>query len=104
MSYTSPHWSSVTHIERENYTEKVDGYRTCKFSIAHAEGVHVHMFNDVSSIRQGEVMLPPEPMYFTECPKNAKKSSAVAIHVYCTMKPTPSETKGDAMEPHAIRA
>lgn len=104
MSYTSPHWSSVTHIERENYTEKGDGYRTCKLSIAHAEGVHVHMFNDVSSIRQGEVMLPPEPMYFTEGPKNEKKSSAVAIHVYCTMKPTPSETKGDAMEPHAIRA
>lgn len=104
MSYTSPHWSSVTHIERENYAEKGDGYRTCKLSIAHTEGVHVHMFNDVSSIRQGEVMLPPKPMYFIEKPKDAKNSSTVAIHVYCTMKPNPSETKGNVMEPHAIRA
>lgn len=104
MSYTSPHWSSVTHIEKENYAEKGDGYRTCKLSIADAEGVHVHMFNDISSIRQGEVMLPPEPMYFTESPKSAKKSAAIAIHVYCTMKPNPSETEGDAMGPHAIRA
>ena len=104
MSYTSPHWSSVTHIERENYAEKGDGYRTCKLFIAHTEGVHVHMFNDVSSIRQGEVMLPPEPMYFMERPKNAKNSSTVAIHLYCTMKPNPSETEGNTMEPHAIRA
>ena len=103
MSYTSPHWSSVTHIERQNYSEKGDGYRTCKLSIAHAEGVHVHMFNDVTSTNEGEVMLPPKPMYFTEDPKTDKRRSLAAITIHCTMKSNLPEKDGKAVESHAIR-
>lgn len=103
MSYASPHWSSATHIENKNYAEKGDGYRTCKLSIAHAEGVHVHMFNDVTSINEGEVMLPPKPMYFTEDPKTEKRSSSAGIKIYCTMKSNLPEKDGNAVEPHAIR-
>jgi hypothetical protein len=103
MSYASPHWSSATHIENKNYSEKGDGYRTCKLSIAHAEGVHVHMFNDVTSINEGEVMLPPKPMYFTEDPKTDKRRSISAITIHCTMKSTLPEKDGNAVEPHAIR-
>jgi len=103
MSYASPHWSSATHIKSKNYSEKGDGYRSCKLSIAHAEGVHVHMFNDVTSINEGEVMLPPKPMYFTEDPKTEKRSASAAMSIYCTMKSNLPEKDGNAVEPHAIR-
>ena len=103
MSYASPHWSSATHIEHKNYSNKGDEYRTCKQSIAYAEGVHVHMFNDATSIDEGEVMLPPKPMYFTEAPKNEKRSSTAAITIHCTMKSNLPEKDGNAVEPHAIR-
>lgn len=103
MSYTSPHWSSVTHIERKNYSEKGDGYRTCKLSITHAEGVHVHMFNDETSINEGEVMLPPKPMYFIEDPKTEKRNSMAAITIHCTMKSNLPEKNANTVEPYAIR-
>ena len=103
MAYASPHWSSATHIEHKNYSEKGDGYRTCKLYIAHAEGVHVHMFNDVTSINEGEVMLPPKPMYFTEDPKTEKRRSLAAITIYCTMKSNLPEKNANTVEPHAIR-
>ncbi len=103
MSYSSPHWSSATHIERKNYSEKGDGYRSCKLSIAYAEGVHVHMFNDVTSINEGAVMLPPKPMYFTEDPKTDNRRSVSPINIHCTMKSNLPEKDGNTVEPHAIR-
>ena len=61
------------------------------------------MFNDETSINEGEVMLPPKPMYFIEDPKTEKRNSMAAITIHCTMKSNLPEKKANTVEPYAIR-
>ena len=65
MQYCSPHWSSATHLEKENYAAKKPD-RDLQLTILDAEGVRVHMFNNTNSIHEGEVIMPPKPIYFLE--------------------------------------
>ena len=106
MQYCSPHWSSATHDEHQNYaTKKTD--RQLQMTILDAEGVRAHMFNNVSSIGEGEVIMPPKPIRFIEEAEvepallNANRQIPT---LYGTMKPIPSEVHARPQEAHAIRA
>lgn len=103
MSYTSPHWSSVTSVENQNYSQKGDFFRTCKLTIHDAEGVRVHMFNDEKTIDESEVMLPPKPMHFIEGSGKRINVAGAAMHVYCTMKADSSEADTRCNAPQGIR-
>lgn len=105
MEYTSPHWSSATRIESENYSlTKPD--RQLQLTIFDAEGVRAHMFNDLTSISQGEVIMPPRPLYFMDAlkiPPERRNSNLSHPTIYCTMNPNPLEANGKPKEPHAVR-
>ena len=105
MEYCSPHWSSATRFERENYAaSKPD--RQLQLTILDAEGVLAHMFNDGTSIRQGEVIMPPKPIHFlkeSEVKPALLNANQKLPTIYGTMKPVQSEADSRPQEPHAIR-
>ncbi len=105
MKYTSPHWSSATLLESRNYSlTKQD--RQLQLTICDAEGVRAHMFNDVSSIREGEVIMPPKPLYFlSQSEVEGDKLNPRRNHptIYCTMMPKQSDTPVKPKEAHAVR-
>ena len=105
MQYCSPHWSSATHLEKENYAaKKLD--RDLQLTILDAEGVRVHMFNNTNSIHEGEVIMPPKPIYFLE--ESAVEPALLNTNrklptIYGTMKPVQSDADVKRQEPHAVR-
>lgn len=105
MQYCSPHWSSATHVESQNYaTKKPD--RQLQMNILDAEGVRAHMFNNSSSIGEGEVIMPPKPIRFleeSEVEPSLQNTNHKLPTIYGTMKPVQSEVDARPQEPHAIR-
>lgn len=93
MTYVNPHWSSSTSIESENYARSKADERCCTLVITHAEGVRVHVFNDRTSNDEGEVMMPPKPLYFLPDPEG-KTFSNGWLNLYCTMKPDQPISEG----------
>jgi hypothetical protein len=104
MQYCSPHWSSATHVESQNYAARKPD-RQLQMTILHSEGVRAHMFNNISSMGEGEVIMPPKPIYFLEesavdpALQNANRQLPT---IYGTMKPIQSATDARLREPHAI--
>lgn len=104
MQYCSPHWSSATHVESQNYAARKPD-RQLQMTILHAEGVRAHMFNNISSMGEGEVIMPPKPIYFLEesavdpALQNANRQLPT---IYGTMKPIQSAADARLREPHAI--
>jgi hypothetical protein len=105
MEHTTPHWSSTTRFEKENYSiKKVD--RHVQLTICDAEGVRAHIFNDAKPRGEGEVIMPPKPLYFlNEAEVEPDKLNPKRNHptIYCTMKPSKPETDSAPKEPYAIR-
>lgn len=105
MQYCSPHWSSGTYIENQNYAAKKPD-RQLKMTIVDAEGVRAHMFNNASSIGEGEVIMRPKPIYFldkSQVEPALRNDKCKLPTIYGTMKPIPSEIDARPPEPHAIR-
>ncbi len=105
MQYCSPHWSSATHMEKENYAAKKPD-RDLQMTILDAKGVRAHMFNNTNSIHEGEVIMPPKPIYFLE--ESAVEPAQLNANrklptIYATMKPIQSEAGTRPQETHAIR-
>ncbi len=112
MEHTSPHWSSTTRFERENYSvKKLD--RQVQLTICDAEGVRAHLFNDAKPViesdvikGEGEVIMPPKPLYFLdESEVEPDKLNPKRNHptIYCTMRLNKAEADSAPKEPHAIR-
>ena len=73
MKYMSPHWVSATSRPESNYASDASCYsshaismniRDTQITILNTQAVKVHLFNDVSSVHQGEIMIPRKPMMF----------------------------------------
>lgn len=112
MEHTSPHWSSTTRFECENYSvKKLD--RQIQLTICDAEGVRAHIFNDAEPriksdviTGEGEVIMPPKPLYFlNESEVEPDKLNPKRNHptIYCTMRSNQAAADGKPKEPHAIR-
>lgn len=112
MEHTSPHWSSATRFQSENYSlKKLD--RQIQLTICDAEGVRAHIFNDAEAsiasdvmTGEGEVIMPPKPLYFlNESEVAPDKLNPKRNHptLYCTMKSNQAEAGSKPREPHAIR-
>lgn len=112
MEHISPHWSSTTRFESENYSVKKPD-RHVQLTICDAEGVRAHIFNDAKSIvksggiiGEGEVIMPPKPLYFlNESEVEPDKLNPKRNHptIYCTMRSNEAEASSKPKEPHAIR-
>ena len=105
MEYTSPHWSSATYIESKNYSNRSDDERCSKLVFVQSEGVHVHMFNDQSSIDEGEIMIRPKPVVFLpadDVDRKLAKPVRDRPTLYCTMKPVSSESGSAPLESYAV--
>ncbi len=106
MQYKGAHWSSATWIEKMNYANnKMDDNRCSKLTVVHAEGVRVHIFNDESSIGEGEVMMRPQTFYFLAASQVDPGLSKPLIDrptIFCTMKPTQPEARSTGLGRHAV--
>ncbi len=104
MQYCSPHWSSATQFESQNYAAKKPD-RQLQMTILDAEGVRAHMFNNTASIHEGEVIMPPKPMHFleeSEVEPALLNTNRQLPTIYSTMKPVASDADAKPREPHAI--
>lgn len=105
MMYQSPHWTSASQFETKNYAA-IKPDRQLQLTILNAQGVRAHMFNDKTSIDQGEVIMPPYPLHFI---KESQVNPALLNPdrqrhtIYCTMQPVPSGANARPTEPFAIR-
>lgn len=97
MTYISPHWLSATSRPECNYASDSCCYsshalstikRDTQVTVLHTKAVKVHLFNDVSSIHQGEIMIPKKPLKFLS-PDSIDPSMAALAQshhtLYCTM-------------------
>lgn len=97
MKYMSPHWVSATSRPASNYASDVCCYsshsismnkRDTQITVLNAKAVKVHLFNDISSIHQGEIMIPRKPLIFLS-PDSIDQSMRALAHsrhtLYCTM-------------------
>ena len=97
MTYISPHWLSATSRPESNYASDACCYSTHAISttkrdtqvtVLHTKAVKVHLFNDVSSIQQGEIMIPKKPLKFLSPDEIEPGIAALAQSrhtLYCTM-------------------
>jgi len=105
MMYQSPHWTSASQFETKNYAA-IKPDRQLQLTILNAQGVRAHMFNDKTSIDQGEVIMPPYPLHFI---KESQVNPALLNPdrqrhtIYCKMQPVPSGANARPTEPFAIR-
>ncbi len=96
MQHTSPHWSSATWISGKNYA--FNNGRDLQVTILHAIGVRVHLFNDISSIDEGEIAIRPMPMHFvsaSEVDPLLFQQNDFCPTIYCTMKPSLQDRRFD---------
>ena len=97
MTYISPHWLSATSRPESNYASDACCYsshalsmnrRDTQITVLNTKAVKVHLFNDISSIHQGEIMIPRKPLMFLS-PDGidpAVLALAQSRHtLYCTM-------------------
>lgn len=97
MKYMSPHWVSATSRPESNYASDASCYsshamsmtiRDTQITILNTKAVKVHLFNDVSSIHQGEIMIPRKPIMFLspDSIDHSVRALAQSRHtLYCTM-------------------
>ena len=98
MTYVSPHWLSATTRPESSYASDDSCYsshaistnvRDTQLTIVHTKAVKVHLFNDISSIDQGEIMISKKPFEFLS-PKTVDAHVLVSGHarneLYCKMK------------------
>ena len=93
MLHTSPHWSSATWISGKNYA--LNNGRDLQVTLLHAVGVRVHLFNDISSIDEGEIAMQPIPMHFvsaSEVDQHRHPPNSSCPTIYCTMKPSQQDS------------
>lgn len=105
MEHTSPHWLSTTRFEKENYAVK-KGDRDVQLTICDAEGVRAHIFNDAKPRGEGEVIMPPKPLYFlneSEVEPGKLNPNRNRPTIYCTMRPNRPEADSVPKEPYAVR-
>jgi hypothetical protein len=97
MNYISPHWLSATSRPESNYASDACCYsshaislnrRDTQITVLNTKAVKVHLFNDMSSIDQREIMIPRKPLIFL-CPdsiEHSVRALAQSRHtLYCTM-------------------
>ncbi|MEK0427613.1 MAG: hypothetical protein RL001_140 [Pseudomonadota bacterium] len=104
MQYCSPHWSSATHFEKQNYAA-IKPDRQLQMTILNTIGVRAHMFNNTHSIGEGEVIMPPKPIHFleeSEVEPALQSANRRLPTIYGTMTPIQSEAEARPREPHAI--
>ena len=98
MTYISPHWLSATTRPESSYASDESCYsphaistnvRDTQLTIVHTKAVKVHLFNDVSTIDQGEIMISKKPFEFLS-PNTIDAHILVSGHarneLYCKMK------------------
>ena len=98
MTYISPHWLSATTQPKSSYANDESCYsphaistnvRDTQLTIVHTKAVKVHLFNDISSIDQGEIMISKKPLEFLS-PKTVDTHVLMSGHarneLYCKMK------------------
>ena len=98
MTYISPHWLSATTRPESSYASHDSCYsphaistnvRDTQLTIVHTKAVKVHLFNDISSIDQGEIMISKKPVEFlspTTVDAHMLASGHARNELYCTMK------------------
>ncbi len=97
MIYISPHWLSATSRPESNYASDASCYSThaismnkrdTQITVLNTKAVKVHLFNDISSIDQGEIMIPRKPLMFLspDSIDYSVRALAQSRHtLYCTM-------------------
>ena len=98
MTYVSPHWLSATTQPESSYASEASCYsphaistnvRDTQMTIVHTKAVKVHLFNDISSIDQGEIMISKKAIEFLS-PKTVDAQVLASGHarneLYCKMK------------------
>ncbi len=97
MKYISPHWVSATCRPESNYASDASCYsshaistniRDTQITVLNTKAVKVHLFNDISSIHQGEIMIPRKPLMFLspDSIDQSMRALAQSRHtLYCTM-------------------
>lgn len=97
MTYISPHWLSATSRPESNYASDACCYsshalsmnrRDTQLTVLNTQAVKVHLFNDISSVHQGEIMIPRKPLMFL--PPDGINPTVLALAqarhtLYCTM-------------------
>ncbi len=97
MKYIGPHWVSATCRPESNYASDASCYsshaistnlRDTQITILNTKAVKVYLFNDISSIHQGEIMIPRKPLMFLSPDSIDQSMRALAQPrhtLYCTM-------------------